>query len=105
MGVGAGCCKPWSVILRTWDNRTRSECAVECASNAGCGAFSISGCSSSSDVTCGGVCHTYHLKSEEELVTGACFDQRLNGNTFCYTVQYAPELILASHSCVSKMLA
>merc|ERR1712187_547580 len=87
--VGAGCCKPWDMILQTTSlsRHTFGECAAECASNDACNAFAISGCSSSSDEVCGGACHQYQVNSPEELFGGACFDASLNGNTFCYTVQ------------------
>lgn len=85
--VGAGCCKPWREIIANTLNLTRKECAVECASHSECNAFAISGCSSSSDETCGGQCHLYDMNSLEEAVAGACYESAINGNTFCYTVQ------------------
>merc|ERR1712050_139751 len=32
--VGEGCCKPWDYILANIPNLTKTECAVECASNS-----------------------------------------------------------------------
>merc|ERR1712217_324624 len=94
--VGEGCCKPsWDIkkirsgghILDNIPNLTRSECAVACDQNAACEAFAISGCSSSSDMFCGGACHLYQSDSREETTARACYESTLNGNTFCYTVQ------------------
>merc|ERR1712039_988201 len=82
--VGAGCCKPRRHILENTPNLAKSECAIQCLSNTNCDAFAISGCSGSSDETCGGQCHLYVMKPEEEAYTGACFEGALNGNTFCY---------------------
>jgi len=85
--LGAGCCKPWRTIVESTPNLTRSECAIQCLSNAECDAFAISGCSGSSDETCGGQCHLYLMSPQEKAYSGACYDDALNGNTFCYTVQ------------------
>merc|ERR1711920_562343 len=63
------------------------ECANECASTDACIAFDISGCSSSSDAMCGGSCHLYLRKNEQELSTGSCIDSALDGNTFCYALE------------------
>merc|ERR1712032_1219305 len=85
--VGEGCCKPWQNIIGNAPSLTRSECAIQCLSTANCNAFAISGCDSSSDETCGGRCHLYQMSSQEEAHSGACYEQALNGNTFCYSVQ------------------
>merc|ERR1711972_736138 len=51
--VGPGCCRPvLGDYINLVQNITRNGCAMECASNT-CNAFAISGCSSSSDQTCG----------------------------------------------------
>jgi len=85
--VGEGCCKPWQTIIGNAPSLTRSECAIQCLSTDNCNAFAISGCDSSSDETCGGRCHLYQMSSQEEATSGACYEQALNGNTFCYSVQ------------------
>merc|ERR1712151_1115487 len=91
--VGAGCCKPRIVsMLNRQHNFTRSQCARDCASKLDCNAFAISGCSSSADGTCGGACHHYLIDSQHAAQTGDCLESRLNGNTFCYTVQRACSL-------------
>jgi len=84
--LGPGCCKPWRQILENTPDMTRAECAIQCLSNGNCNAFAISGCSGSSDETCGGQCHLYVMEPEEEAYASTCFEQGLNGNTFCYTV-------------------
>jgi len=76
--IGEGCCKPWREILENTPNLSRSECAIQCASNARCNAFAISGCSSSSDETCGGQCHLYRMgDNEDEAHSGACFEMQV----------------------------
>merc|ERR1712187_178613 len=85
--VGEGCCKPWRTILANTPKLTKSECATQCFSTSYCNAFAISGCSGSSDETCGGQCHLYLMDSQEEAHSGVCYEEALNGNTFCYSVQ------------------
>merc|ERR1711920_464451 len=75
--LGPGCCKPWDIVLENTPDLTKAECAIQCLSNANCDAFAISGCSGSSDETCGGQCHLYVMKPEEEAYTGACFEGAL----------------------------
>merc|ERR1712050_103157 len=87
MGVGPGCCRPVvGDYINLVQNSTRNGCAMECASNT-CNAFAISGCSSSSDQTCGGACHLYLIDQHQEKTTDACTHSALDGNTFCYSVQ------------------
>merc|ERR1712217_259078 len=83
--VGAGCCRPVIVaILNRQHNLTRSQCAMDCASKPDCNAFAISGCSSSSEGTCGGACHHYLIDSQQEAQTGDCLESALNGNTLLH---------------------
>lgn len=86
--VGAGCCKPQKFASgeHHLSNRTREECAHECASNGACTAFAISGCSSASDEVCGGACHLYAVDRSVEVVSGECFEPSNNGNTVCYAM-------------------
>merc|ERR1711920_1175176 len=85
--VGPGCCRPVIDFITRMQNSTRNECAIECASNTDCNAFAISGCSSSSDETCGGACHLYLIDQHQETTADACTHSALDGNTFCYSVQ------------------
>merc|ERR1712061_102681 len=80
--LGPGCCKPWRQILGNTPDLTKAECAIQCLATGNCDAFAISGCSDSSDETCGGQCHFYVMEPEEEAHNGTCFEGALNGNTF-----------------------
>merc|ERR1711920_269108 len=89
--VGQGCCRSATTLVersRTAEQDvTLIECAKECASEEGCIAFAISGCSSSSDAICGGPCHLYLRKNDLELTTDSCNAGALDGNTFCYALK------------------
>jgi len=86
--IGPGCCRPYS-SLQTWStSTTKGACAQQCASDASCGAFAVTGCSSSSDSNCGGSCFLYHMQGDSSTwYTSKCGDSSFHGNSFCYSAE------------------
>merc|ERR1712066_812542 len=89
--IGAGCCRPFNVILNATRRRTRADCMHQCEDNPSCNAFAISGCSSSSDEQCGGGCHIYALNSAQETYAAPCHESNgftgITPSTYCFVMR------------------